>query len=204
MRTTFDTNQRGGEGDMQRQKRLLQFVDKFLAATALLISVGPVIGQNVILATRNLQKRIDQGSVFGDASESATVSLCKDSILSIRRPQNCQRWTRPVAATQPRFEPIPTTPRKVELDRRNKFIASASSKTGLFDNVKHDALSNESSAVASFEERALMDWIENARNPTKFSALCVANKHTSVFSFLQAAMVAARHCAYVFLTIENV
>lgn len=69
---------------------------------------------------------------------------------------------------------------------------------------KRNFLSFGCTVEAHFGNTVLMDWVHNAKRPTKFSILRVAIKHLYVSALLQAAMLLACHRGYVFFSMKDV
>lgn len=158
-------------------------MEKFLVSTVLAFIVGPVASFNVIPTARELQKRTDQSSALVDDPETVSVSLDKHDILSVDRLQIRQCRELSVGAAQHSVKAIPTTPPKAKSNRHNKSVASASNETGLFVDAQSEALPFRCTAKDRVEKEFLMDWVCNAREPTKISVLRVAMFHSFVSAF---------------------
>lgn len=96
------------------------------------------------------------------------------------------------------MELIPIALQKGKLNYHNRSFAPLSIETGLSDDEQRNSLPVGRTANAQFENGVLIDWVHDARRPTEFTVLRVTASHLSVSAFLQAAMIPARHDAYVF------
>lgn len=180
---------------MQRQQHLARSVKIYLASTAF-SSIGVLdIGQIVVPVTRVLQSRTDQDSAPAGDSKSTTVSFDESYIFLVEQQLKRQDTTSFVDATQPRKDPIPTSPPNAKSSRREKFIVLATSETGPLENARRDALPVECTAEAPFKDWILLDWARNAR--------LAASKHSSFSVFLQSAMIPARYHAHAFPTMDE-
>lgn len=109
-----------------------------------------------------------------------------------------------IDATQPRVRVIPNAPQKAKLGGSNNSVALPSSETGLFDNEKGDVLLVVCIAKDPFENKVSTELFRNARRPTEFFVVRVADRYLSVSALLQAAMIPARRCSHIFLSVEDV
>lgn len=156
---------------------MVRSVKKFLISTAPASTVRPVIGHNVVLATRKLQSRTNKALALADSPESANVSLNEDYIFLVERPQNCQCKASFVNATQLSAKLIPTTPRKSTPGRRNRSVASSLSKAGFFDDAQRETLVVGCTAEDPFNDGFSRKLVRSERKLIRFSVSRVVNNH---------------------------
>lgn len=155
--------------------------------------------QLTFLKSKKQLQIFNQSSGPADDLYSATVRFDQNYILWVKWSQKRLRIALSVGATQLSVDSTPTTPRKDEPGRRNKFVTSASRETRLFFGARRDGLLVGCTVEALYENEVLNDMVCNARRPREFFVSRVANKNSSAFAFLQATMITAFHRAYAFL-----
>lgn len=133
-------------------------VEKLLASTAPSSIFGPFVGQDVIQATRVLQKRTNPSSALANDLQSTTVSLDEEYILPVKWPHKRQRRASSVGATQPSKEQILRTLQRAKLCRRDESVGPPSSETVLFDGAQCDVLLYECTAEAPFKDKVSINW----------------------------------------------
>lgn len=192
----------------QGQDCLVQFMAKKVTFIAPASVVGLVIGHKVIPTLRVLSMRTEQGSAPADDPERKTVSLDESQILPVELPQKRQRMASLVGATQSSVDLISITPRKRKRKRKrnhpSRSVAPLSSESGLFDCAQRDYLPVGCTTQTHFQDGLLMDWVRNERRRTKFFVSRVVIEHLFVSAFPEAAMLPARHYAYVVLSMRDV
>lgn len=89
-----------------------------------------------------------------------------------------------------------TTRRNTKPSSRTKSLTPASRYTSLFLDAQLDVPPVVCTTQASFENDDFLDWDCNAKRPTKFSVSRFTDERLSVSGVSQAALVPARHRAF--------
>lgn len=82
-------------------------------------------------------------------------------------------------------------------------MTSLLTEKSLSDDAQRDYPSVRCTMGAHFEDGVLIDWVLYAKRPTEFSISGVAIEHSSVSSFLLAAVIPARRCVYVNVSMND-
>lgn len=141
----------------QRQQHQDWSVNKYLALTAPSSNFVPFIGLNVIPTTRVLQKRSRLDTKLSDGPDSATEVFNKSSMFPVEQPEKRYSMAASCGATHPSVKLILAPPQNAKPGHCNKLLASSSSETGLFDDVKFDVLPVWFTGKAFFEDGFSLD-----------------------------------------------